>query len=862
MRGILNSRKMLFFAGVSSLALSVSAALCPASAANYTAGSDTELRNAIAAANADGDATATITLSGDVAQSVVDLPAPTKPITIDTQGHVLLDLRFVDTNGQTVTLSGIFEGSPGARAIWTRSGTVRSFIINNGSLTGGVGGGSNSAGANLSTTTLVNNGTIRGGAGTAAADGGPGIFAQRGNEIINNGLIEGGSSVAAHGGAGILLGNAGAGALSTLTNSGIIRGGNGATGGGVAVSMGALGGTIVNTGTIEGGDGAKAIIVRPANTLIVNGGTISGGVLGAGYADAVGMYDAASTLTLELRAGSQIRGNVVANAALSDTLRLGGTGSDSFDIASIGAANQYQNFDVFEKTGTGTWLLTGIGTSATNWTVYDGTLLVGDASHAATVLGNIDNRATLGGAGTIVGDVTNSGTVAPVGALTISGNYIGSGGTVAIDAVLSGDASTTDQLMVTGNTSGTSNIRVTNLGGAGALTSEGIKIIDIAGVSAGTFTLAGDYIYNGDQAVVGGAYAYRLYQNGISTPADGDWYLRSVFDPALSTATPLYQPGVAIYEAYPQILQALNRLGSLQQRVGDRYWQTDADPVAKTGPDGVWFRTGGMRGGVAPNFSSSGSTYDYDLWKSEGGVDGELYQNGNGRLIGGLTAHLGTISGDVSSVYGNGTVDTVGYGVGATLTWYGEDGFYADALGQATVFDTNLKSDLVDGNLKDSNNGFGYALSVETGRRFATAGAWTITPQAQLVYSSVNFDDFHDRFGAPISLDRGGSLNGGIGVALDHDESWKQADGKAVNAKFYGSADLYYEFLDGSAVNVADVRFATDNDRLAAGITLGGSYSWNDGRTSVYGEVIARSSLENVGDSYAVGGTAGLRVKW
>ncbi|KRB61562.1 hypothetical protein ASE04_22180 [Rhizobium sp. Root708] len=168
----------------------------------------------------------------------------------------------------------------------------------------------------------------------------------------------------------------------------------------------------------------------------------------------------------------------------------------------------------------------------------------------------------------------------------------------------------------------------------------------------------------------------------------------------------------------------------------------------------------------------------------------------------------------------------------------------------------------MDGNLKDSNSGFGYALSIETGRRFATAGAWTITPQAQLVYSSVNFVDFHDRFGAPISLDRGDSLNGRIGVALDHDESWKQADGKAVNAKFYGSADLYYEFLDGSALNVADVRFATDNDQLAAGITLGGSYSWNDGRTSVYGEVIARSSVENVGDSYAIGGTAGLRVKW
>jgi len=45
-------------------------------------------------------------------------------------------------------------------------------------------------------------------------------------------------------------------------------------------------------------------------------------------------------------------------------------------------------------------------------------------------------------------------------------------------------------------------------------------------------------------------------------------------------------------------------------------------------------------------------------------------------------------------------------------------------------------------------------------------------------------------------------------------------------------------------------------------VTLGGSYSWNDERTSVYGEATARSSLENVGSSYALSGTAGIRVKW
>jgi len=43
---------------------------------------------------------------------------------------------------------------------------------------------------------------------------------------------------------------------------------------------------------------------------------------------------------------------------------------------------------------------------------------------------------------------------------------------------------------------------------------------------------------------------------------------------------------------------------------------------------------------------------------------------------------------------------------------------------------------------------------------------------------------------------------------------------------------------------------------------LGGSYNWNDERYSLYGEVAAKSSLKDFGDSYALSGTAGLRVKW
>lgn len=861
-----HSCKTAFFSGVSVAALVLCCSFSsPASAGNYTASDGNDLNSKIALANADPDANATITLTGSFA-TVGTLPSATKPITIDTGSFTLTGIEMATTNGQTLTFRGTIVGNTAQRGFFFDNAGGSSSLINDGSITGGSDGASTtSVGVSLSgSTTFVNNGTVTGGSNTGAGAGGFGLMANRASTVTNNGVIQGGNSATGVAAPGVFLGGIGT-VTSTLTNNGTIRGGDGGAGttNGTGVQM-RLNGALINHGTIEGGSNSIGITVQTTpNVSIVNSGSILGGLTSSGRANAI-TTDATSSLNLELDAGSHIEGNVLGNATRNDTLNLGGTGTDSFDISAIGP--QYQNFDTFEKTGTGIWTLTGVGTATTDWTIDDGTLLVGNSS-GDSVIGNITNLGTLGGNGTIFGNVTNSGTVAPgsntIGTLTISGDYTSNGGALDIESVLGGDASSTDRLVVTGNTAGATNVRVTNLGGTGAQTIDGIKIIDVGGVSAGTFALQGDYVYHGDQAVVAGAYAYRLEQNGITTPGDGDWYLRSDLAVAPSLpAAPLYQPGAPIYEVYPQILQQLNGLGTLYDRVGDRYWQTNVNPVPSGSPDGVWVHTGGVHGRVEPDSSTAAATYDYDLWKFEGGVDGELAENAAGRLIGGLTARFGTISGDVSSIYGNGKIDSSGYGVGATLTWYGQDGFYVDAQSQATWYDTDLKSDLLDGDLKSGDKGFGYALSLETGRRFVTGGAWSITPQAQLAYSSVNFDDFRDRFGAPISLDSGDSLNGRVGVALDRDESWKAANGKTAHAKLYGSANLYYEFLDGTDVDLAGMDFKTENDRLSAGLTAGGSYSWNDGRTSIYGEVSARSSLENVGDSYVIGGTAGLRVKW
>jgi fibronectin-binding autotransporter adhesin len=52
------------------------------------------------------------------------------------------------------------------------------------------------------------------------------------------------------------------------------------------------------------------------------------------------------------------------------------------------------------------------------------------------------------------------------------------------------------------------------------------------------------------------------------------------------------------------------------------------------------------------------------------------------------------------------------------------------------------------------------------------------------------------------------------------------------------------------------------NEALWGGLGLGGTYAWADDRYALYGEALAKSSFEDFGDSYAVSGTVGFRVKW
>ena len=591
---------------------------------------------------------------------------------------------------------------------------------------------------------------------------------------------------------------------------------------GNAMSLGPTG-----TGTLTIADDGRVVVGAGGSQLLVGGA------------------DADSNATLNI-GGAEGEAAVAAGALEASAIQLAASAVINFNhletdyafdipINGSGAINQIAGRTIFTSDQLGFAGLTS---------VYGGFLEVNGA-----LGGTVDVRGgVLTGTGS-VGNTTNfaGGAVAPgssgIGMLTIEGDYTSNGGVLQIEAELGDDLSPTDLLAITGNSilgTEATQVFVTNLGGLGAeTTGDGIKIVDVTGGGA---SAADAFVLSAP--AIGGAYSYSLFQHGIADPADGDWYLRAAG----------LAPTVPIYESYPVMLLGLTELPTLQQRVGDRYWPRaeGADPAADAatgyaGPRNLWTRIeGAHRHGEGD--STTGLAYDSNRFLVQGGIDGLLAENGSGVLIGGLNAQYGRIDADISSDTGDGDNSTDSYGAGATLTWYGTNGTYVDGQASVAYLSSDLAADGI-GELVDDNEGVGYAFSIEAGRRIAE-GNWSLTPQAQLAYASVDFDDFTDPYGANVSLDSGDSLKGRIGMALNYDAGTGEG-----RSHVYTIVNLTYEFLDGTAVDVAGVDVAFEPDSFGAELGLGGTYRWAGGKYALSGEALASNSFEG---SYGFTGTLGF----
>ncbi|CAB3860385.1 autotransporter family protein [Achromobacter denitrificans] len=619
------------------------------------------------------------------------------------------------------------------------------------------------------------------------------------------------------------------------------------------------------TGALTVAKGGLAIAARDTWVAIDGASTgtlnLTGDASGRGVLETGSVIKGAGNVTVNLDGGILRANRDEANFLKGFATQAVAAGGAWFDTNGheVGVGTAFSGTSVLNKLGAGRLTLSGNSAAFTgNTEVQAGTLQVD-----GVLGGPVDVRAgaRLTGTGR-VGATINRGTIAPgprsgFGTLTIAGDYAAQGGGLEIRTRLGGDDSPTDKLVITGASAGSTPVTVQNMGGAGAQTQRGIQVVQVNGVSAGQFNLVnGDYVLGGRPALVAGAYGYTLQQD----PADGSWYLRSSLtdidapqtgggSPAAAPG-PLYQPGVPVYEAYANTLMQLSKLPTLRQRVGDRLY----DPQG-SGRNGVWARMEGSTSRLDPSVSTTGQRQDIDDWKMQIGVDRILAgQQDGSRLVGGLALHYGASDTRVSSVYGNGSIDTTRYGLTPTLTWYGSDGVYVDAQAQATWFDSDLKSGLA-GKLKEGRKAQSYGLGLEAGKAFGLREGLALVPQAQLTYASTRFDRFTDRFGARVESDKGDSLQGRLGVALDYRSNGLGTGGDR-RSSVYGVVNLKHEFLDGTRIQVADVPVASRMSRTWGNLGVGADYAWGN-RYAVYGQVDADADFSG---SYVVTGTVGFRM--
>jgi fibronectin-binding autotransporter adhesin len=385
---------------------------------------------------------------------------------------------------------------------------------------------------------------------------------------------------------------------------------------------------------------------------------------------------------------------------------------------------------------------------------------------------------------------------------------------------------TGDTIAIAGNSSGTTLITTTNLTPAVA-TGNDITVITVGGTSApGDFALAGG-------SLTAGAFDYDLEQQGSN----------------FVLASALNSTG-ATYLAAPAVLNGFNRLPTLEQRVGERQWA-----AGEHGRTGSWLRIHGDR--MDANMSS-GDSFSSNKYGLQAGIDLALEPGTEGQFVVGLTAQYGTLSSSIRNALGSGTIAAEGLGFGVTATWYGNQGTYVDGQAQMNWLETDIASSAA-GNLASGELVKTAAVSLEVGHRFELSDNRALVPQAQLTWGLVDGGSFTDTAGNSVDLGRNESLIGRLGLAYEFADTTSGGDQR----KGYVIGNILHDFSSDHSVTVAGAPLSASTDQTWGEIGVGGSYQFNDGKSSVYGEAAYRAPLGGSGgSSKGLHVTAGFRMEF
>lgn len=342
--------------------------------------------------------------------------------------------------------------------------------------------------------------------------------------------------------------------------------------------------------------------------------------------------------------------------------------------------------------------------------------------------------------------------------LTITDSLASNEGVFYLNSALGGDNSLTDKLIINGDTSGSAYLNVSNIGGLGAPTVDGIEIVHVEGDSAGTFSLSG--------RAVGGAYEYLLSKGNGSNKKN--WYLKNTND----KGDLILRPEGGSYIENISTANTLFNL-SLADRLGESEYIDVFSGEKKTTT--MWMRQSGNHNRWHDNSNQLRNTTNRYVIQMGGDIVSWSNDDSDRWHIGAMTGYGNQKSKTISKetgFYSKG--DTDGYSTGLYLSWFENDdekrGAYFDSWVQYNWFNHSVNGQHLN---KEKYKSSGFITSAETGYDYRLSNLhgnlgstyeFYIRPQAQMIWSSVRADNVTEASGVTVKSKGHGNIMSRLGV--------------------------------------------------------------------------------------------------